>query len=337
MTTPDFASEVVPEPTAAEAEERRKRRRKIILVLLLAAAILLVLLLLWIRGGGNGLPGIGAPADLPRYSFSIYGVVRPLGVAVSPSGDRVYVSESDGPRLVHVFDRDGKQLGTLEPPGASGPLHVPVYVAVDPLTGDVFVSDRGTRAVYVYDAEGAYKREFKPSRAGIGGGWQPLGLAFDAEGNLYVTDVSGSSHRVLSFGRSGKRLRMYGAAGQFSFPNGIAVDRWGNLYVADSNQGRVVVFDKGGKLVTTVYAGSRAERLGLPRGLAIDSSDHLYVVDTIDQSVQVFGLQDEGAAPPKNIGYFSEAFAYPNGIAAEGRNRYYVTDRENNRVQVWNR
>jgi len=337
MTTPDLTSAVIPELATTEAEELRKRKQKIILFLFLAAAILLLLLLLWIRSGpSTGLPGIGAPANLPRYSFSIYGVARPLGVAVSPSGDRVYVSESNGPRLVHVFDREGKQVGTLQPPKATGAGHVPVYLAVDPLTSDVYVSDRIARTVYVYDAEGVYKKEFKPSSAELGRDWQPLGLAFDPQGNLYVTDVSGPSNRVLSFGRDDKRLRVYGADGQFSFPNGIAVDRWGNVYVADSNSGRVVVFDKAGKLVTMVYGGSATQRFGLPRGEAIDSSNRLYVVDTTDQSVQVLGLQDEGVAPPKNIGSFSGDFAYPNGIATDNR-RVYVTDRENNRVQVWNR
>jgi len=359
MTTPDLPPVLAPdlapdlpaepgpagvEPTAEELRKRRRKKIALLLLILLAVAILLTIYLLWFTGkSADDLPGIGGASNMPQYSFSMYGVARPLGVAVSTNGDRVYVTESDGPRLVHVYDRDGKEVGAFKPPGATGAGRVPVYVAVDPLTDDVYVSDRIAQAVYVYDASGKYKREFKPPRAALGGGWQPLGLAFDAEANLYVTDVSGPSNRVMSFTRAGKLLHRYGKAGQFSFPNGIAVDRWGNVYVADSNNGRVVVFDKAGKPLTGVSSGSSSERLGLPRGEAIDTSNRLFVVDTTDQSVQVFGLHDEGTTPPTFIGSFGQlgqaegAFAYPNGIATDGGDRIYVTDRENNRVQVWSR
>ncbi len=53
-------------------------------------------------------------------SPSIYGIDAPMGVAVSPSGDRIYVTESEGRRLVRVFDSSGDQVDTLKPPGQRG-------------------------------------------------------------------------------------------------------------------------------------------------------------------------------------------------------------------------
>ena len=44
------------------------------------------------------LPGDGHYA--PHYLFSNYGVEKQVGVAVSQHGDRVYVAESGGERLV---------------------------------------------------------------------------------------------------------------------------------------------------------------------------------------------------------------------------------------------
>lgn len=330
------------EPTAPEDRERRRKKR---LLLLIGAALLIVLLAILYKvfgGGGTGIPGISGPAQMPSYSFSMYGVNRPLGVAVSTAGDRIYVTESDGPRVVHVYDRDGNQVGTLEPSRSKKLAHVPVYVAVDPLNDDVYVSDRVAAKIYVYRADGTYKGVFKPDLGHLGGAWQPLGLAFDASGVLYVSDVSSPANRVLSFNRDGKLLHRFGTSLQYAFPNGIAVDRGGNVYVADSNNGRVVVLDKSGRFVTAISSGSAAQRLGLPRGLAIQG-DRLYAVDTTDQSVQVFQIQDEGSAPPKNIGSFGEegslegGFEYPNGVAVDTQGRVYVTDRENGRVQVWSR
>lgn len=332
-------------PAEPTAPEDRERRRKLLLLLLIGAAVLIVLLAILYKvfgEGGTGIPGISGPAQMPTYSFSMYGVTRPLGVAVSTSGDRIYVTESDGPRVVHVYDRDGKQVGTLEPSKSKALAHVPVYVAVDPLTDDVYVSDRVAAKIYVYRADGTYKGVFRPNLSNLGGAWQPLGLAFDANGVLYVTDASAPANRVLSFTRGGKLLHRFGTSLQYAFPNGIAVDRDGNVYVADSNNGRVVVLDKSGGFVTAISSGSAAQRLGLPRGLAIEG-DRLYVVDTTDQSVQVFQIQDGGSAPPKNIGSFGEegslegGFEYPNGVAVDTQGRVYVTDRENGRVQVWSR
>ena len=326
------------------APEDRERKRKLLLLLLIGAAVLIVLLALLYKmfgGGGTAIPGIGAH-KMPTYSFSLYGVTRPLGVAVSTSGERIYVTESDGPRVVHVYDRDGNQVGTLEPSKSRALAHVPVYVAVDPLTDDVYVSDRVAAKIYVYRSDGTYKGPFEPNLTNLGGAWQPLGLAFDDKGVLYVSDVSSPTNRILSFTRDGKLVHRVGRSLRYAFPNGIAVDRGGNVYVADSNNGRVVVLDKSGKFVTAISSGSAAQRLGLPRGLAI-KGDRLYVVDTTDQSVQVFQIQDEDGTPPKNIGSFGEegrldgAFEYPNGVAVDTQGRVYVTDRENGRVQVWSR
>ena len=285
------------------------------------------------------LPGLSRER-VPHYSFSIYGMNRPTGVAVNPSGDRIYVTESDGTRVVRIFDRTGKELGTLQPPKSSGTSHVPVYVAVNPLTNDVYVSDRPTQSVYVYNSAGVFQSAFV-TRGDLGGNWQPLGLAFDQRGYLYVTDVSGSAHRVLVFQADGTMVRVVGSENRLSFPNGIAIDKKGGIYVGDSNNGRVVIVDAAGNLAATINRGVGQGDLGLPRGIAIDTSNRLYVVDTSAHAVKVYLIGASKSPLPRYIGSFGEegqldgTFEYPNGVAIDSRARIYVTDRENNRVQVW--
>lgn len=357
MKTPDVTSasgsdlmaELLPEPGEEggggddlSAEDRRRRRKRILLALLAVLLLLVGIVIgwyLWTRKPLSELPGL-ANDKMPHYVSSFYGVSSPIGVAVSPAGDRVYVTEGDGTKLVRVYDRTGQQLGTLQPPKATGAGSQPVYVAVDPITSDVYVSDRPKQTVYVYDAKGAYKRTFLP-RGDLGGGWQPLGLAFDARGDLYVTDVSANPHRVLVFGRDGTLVRTLGAADMLSFPNGIVIDQQGTAYVSDSNNGRMVTFDPAGKLASTINRGVGSGDLGLPRGAAIDNSNRLYVVDTSAHNVKVYRIPAGKSPLPKFIGMFGEegqldgTFEYPNGVAADARSRIYVTDRENNRLQVW--
>ena len=46
---------------------------------------------------------------------------QPVSVAVSPKGERLYVVESGGERLVKAFDREGTFLFSLKP-SAANPL-----------------------------------------------------------------------------------------------------------------------------------------------------------------------------------------------------------------------
>lgn len=322
-------------------EQRKKRRRKIALLIAILVGLAIILyMLLRSLGGSSPLPGI--PTDLPHHVADIYGTEQPMGVAVSPSGGRIYVTESEGKRLVRVYNSSGDQVGTLKPPGKNGAWRLPVYVAVNPDTEDVYVSDRLREEVEVYNADGKYLRAWKP-KGKLGKHAEPLGLAFGSEGDLYMTNVAGSkkTQDVLVF-RNDKTtpIRRIGRPGNFWFPNGIAVSGDGNVYVADSNDGQVLIYDKSGKLVSSVARGVGEGDLGLPRGIAL-YDNRLFVVDTTAHTIKVYDLPGNVAEVPRFVGSFgvegigSGQFQYPNGIAAGGDGRIYVTDRENNRVQVW--
>jgi len=323
-------------------------KRKAKIAVLVSLLLILALLFAWYlmnRKPLSELPGL-SNTTLPHYQFSIYGTSHPLGVAASATGDRIYVTQSGGERVVRIFDRAGKATGTLKPPASTGRSHLPMYVAINPTTQDVYVSDRTTASIYIYDESGKYLRTFAP-KGDLGGKWNPLGLAFGPDGTLYATDVRGETsknHRVVVFSPDGAVVRSMGAPGSLSFPNGIVVDAQGNIEVTDSNNGRLVVFGQYGKVLATISQGVGEGDLGLPRGVAVDDSGRLFVADTADHMVRVYTI-DESKATPTYVGSFGEegqvdgTFEYPNGVAngvaTDKRAHIYITDRENNRVQVW--
>jgi DNA-binding beta-propeller fold protein YncE len=330
-----------------EATPRRRGRRRRILLLLLPLLLLAATALLAFGGwylvnrkpvSELPVPGIAVEA-VPHYSFSIYDVVAPTGVAVSADGSRIYATQTEGDPQVIAFDGSGRQVASLKPPATSSGDHVPVYVAVNPVNGDVYVSDRPAGTIYVYSAAGSYLRAFDPGPSLRG--WAPLGLAFDAKGNLFVTSVGAPFQAVHEFGPDGTLIRTYGKANDFNFPNGVAADAAGNVYVADSNNGRMVVFDPLGNRLGAIGRGAGTGDLGLPRGMAIDDSGRIYVADVSQQGVQVYHLLTAGESAPRHVGRFGEegsgdgGFRLPNAVAVDGRSRVYVADWRNNRIQVW--
>lgn len=325
------------------APDRQRRRRRILLLVLLAAVVVLLLFGGWyliFRKPISELPLPGITVEpVPHYSYSIYDVVAPTGVAVNADGSRIYATQTEGDRQVIAFDASGKQVASLKPPATGGGDHVPVYVAINPVNGDVYVSDRPAATVYVYSADGTYLRAFDPGPDLKG--WAPLGLAFDAKGDLFATNVGAPFQAVHEFGPDGTFIRTFGKVDEFNFPNGVTVDASGNIYVADSNNGRLVVFDSAGKELGMIRRGVKVGDLGLPRGTATDDSARIYVADVTGQGVQIYHALATGDSQPKFIGRFGEegsgdgGFRLPNAVAVDGRSRVYVADWRNNRIQVW--
>lgn len=336
--TVDQAGETV--AVAAEEQDQSNRRQLVLIAILACMAIALLSFSAWyilFRKPISELPLPGLTAEqMPGYGYSLYGAARPTGIAVTADGSRIYVTQTDGDSVVLAMDNHGTVLATMRPPDTATD-HVFVYVAVNPLNGEVYVTDRPATEIYIYSPDGEYLRTFDPPATLSG--WQPLGIGFDPAGSMFVTDPS--LNVVHEFAPDGVLVRTIGQTGQFSFPNSAVEDGAGRLYVADSNNGRVVVLDQSGAQMAVVRRGPDEGDMGLPRGMSIDDQGRLYVVDSVDQSVKVYRPATDASGAPVFLGRFGThgtgdgAFRYPNAVATDARGRVYVADWDNDRVQVW--
>lgn len=327
-------------PAMPDAGQPRRRRRTIILIVVFAVVLALLLgAFAWYLTTRKPLSQIPilSQATPPHFVSAMYDVTQPLGVAVDEPNNRVYVTQTSGERTVSVFDLDGTKIGGLEAPGKKGTMHLPIYVSVNPANAEVYVTDRATAKVYVYDASGNYLREFKPKGVTK---WAPLGITFGSDGSLFISDADAKD--IIQTTADGTLIRRMGKKDNLTFVNGMAVSAEGALFAADSNTGRVLIYAGGDKARTALARGNAEAPLGLPRGLAVDDRGRLYVVDTVNQAVRVYLPSDDPNSPAPVYGFSfgiegidDGAFEFPNGVAVDTKGRIYVTDRENNRVQVW--
>ena len=215
-------------------------------------------------------------------------------------------------------------------------FHAPIYAAIDPDSGRLFVADYLNNRVLSWLNAPAFANG------------QPADLVL-GQPDLYSTWPNAG-------GRGARTLRS---------PYGLALDSHGNLYVADHDNERVLeynaplstgmaanhVFGQGGNFSTAIAnnGGVSANSLSQPWGVALDGQDNLYVADAANNRVleydnplttdrtadHVFGQLNSGSNDA-NHGSLSATSLYdPQGLALDGFGNLYVADRFNNRVLVY--
>jgi len=245
----------------------------------------------------------------------------PLDVAVGPDG-RIYVADA-GSNQVKVFSGEGEPVGLLGEPDHG--FVYPNTVAVAP-NGQIYVGEFQKQRVQVFAPDGSYVQTIG---AGVAGQpLEPLDLAFDDRGNLYIADRRGM---IVVLDGEGKLLRKIDRVGaspaNLAFPNGIAVDAGGRILLADSGHRRVLLLEAGGNLIAS-YSGPE---LNYPRGVGFAGGKRMVVADTFGSQVL---LLDGGFGLLKAMRLDNRAGAgLPNGLWVQGE-RVYVADRLGNRIVV---
>ena len=175
----------------------------------------------------------------------------PTAIAIDRNSGRLFLLDS--PRhLLFVLDLEGnvlKRIGRPRPHaigrvGDAIPMDLdyPTEMAIG--NNELVVVDSGNSRIHVMDLQCQPVAQFSisatPGPPTIG----EVGLGVDLTGKIYVSTASDS--HIRTYGRDGSLLGSFGQTGteigEFNSPAGLWIDGTNRLYVADTNNGRVQVF-----------------------------------------------------------------------------------------------
>ena len=336
----------------------------------------------WMSSIFAGLPGAQGSAD-GTNSGARFG--SPVGVAVDTSND-VYVADVNNNNIRKITISGTNDIvttfagiapGSADGPGQAARFWNPTGAAVDG-SGNIFVADLYNSTVRRITAGGEVS-----TIAGLAGSigsndgtnsnarfYDPLDVALDKAGNVYVTDVFNNTIRKIAL--TGTNWVVSTIAGKDEFhpgemdgigtnalfyqPTGIAVDANTNLYVTDNN-GETIrkITWVGTNWAVTTIAGfpmtiGNSNGLGTnalffsPHGIAVDAATNLYVADTVNDTIRkispdgtnwiVTTIGGQAGISGSSDGVGTNAlFYFPEGVALDKAGNLYVADSFNDTLR----
>ncbi len=259
-------------------------------------------------------------------------------------------------------------VGSTDGTGSAARFFAPRGIAVD-AAGTVYVADSNNATIRQITAGGVVT-----TLAGLAGSTgsvdgtgtaarfnQPLGLAVDGAGVVYVADSGNNAIRKITAGGVVTTLAGLagnfgstdgtGSAARFNAPAGLAVDGAGTLYVADRNNNTIRQVVTATGVVTTLAGlagaiggadgtGTNA-RFGNPEEVALNAGGTVYVADAINDTIRKIAPGGVVTTLAGFVGSFGSAdgtgagarFGLPFGVALDASRNAYVADRSNNTIR----
>lgn len=295
------------------------------------------------------------------YPSDFWHLNSPNGLFIDGS-DNLYAVEGDGQRLLKV-DSAGNPILTIGTAGLRlhdpGVLNNPEAVALDS-DGDIWIAE--DHCLMEYDQSGNFKQIFPdydncPWCEGTDNQHfnDPIGLAFDSTGRMFVSD--GDNHRVqvYDFDLAGKpvyntTIGVTSVPGSdnshFNKPTHVAFDSSNRLYVVDMDNYRVqrCVYSAGSWMCSTFFgvtgeAGTDLNHLSdCPAGVQVKGSN-VFITDLCNQRIlkcTTTGTCSLFAGVTGEIGTDNAHFHWPVQAAVDSGGNVYVSDSGNDRVQKFN-
>jgi hypothetical protein len=167
---------------------------------------------------------------------------------------------------------------------------------------------------------------------------RPTDVAWDAAGNVFVSDGYGNS-RVAKYDKNGKFLKTWGSRGsepgQFNTPHTMATDTQGNVYVGDRGNRRIQVFDNNGTFKAQYI------NVGAPWAICITPGAHQYLYSSDSNGTgdmdngEIYKMELDGRIVGKfgHAGKLLKEFGSIHEIDCRDENNILVGELTNWRVQ----
>jgi sugar lactone lactonase YvrE len=248
----------------------------------------------------------------------------------------------------------------------------PADVAVDAL-GNLFIADTGNQRIRQIDTNGIITTVAGNGYRGYPGDgsaataaylWNPVGVALDAIGNLFIADEG--THRIRKVDTNGIITTVAGNAtdgfsgdgnyatnAAISYPSGVAVDTNGNLFIADYNNCRLRVVNSNGIISTLAgngtngYSGDggRATNamMTCPVGVTADGAGNVFTADQenfrlrkVNTNGMISTVAGNGATgwPGNGNAPLLARLNNPQAVALDSAGKLFLSDSANNLVRV---
>lgn len=329
-----------------------------------------------VAGNGTACSGVCGEGGTATSAELYY----PVGLAVS--GSTYYIANNDND-VVDSFT----VAGNLNRFAGNHSNSVETLTSGAPANGVQFNYQFGiyndtSNNVYVADARNEYVREFVDSTglvnffagdgtAGYSGNgstatdveiYNPLGVAKDSSGNVYIADtynclirkvtsagvisnfagyVNGTSAGQCGFSGDGESA----LSAKLYYPYGVAADSKGNVYIADYDN-HAVRKVSGGTISTIAgiggvngYGGDGGPAVSAllyqPSAVAVDAAGNVFIADTGNCRVRevvaatgiIYTVAGNGACTSGGDGLATDnAVEYPQGVAVDANDNLFIGD-----------
>ena len=329
---------------------------------------------------GNGIAAFGGDGS----AATLANLNNPQGVALDVSGN-IYIVDRNNHRIRKVTASTGiistvagNGIAAFGGDGSAATLaniNFPRGVAVDG-TGNIYITDQGNNRIRKVTAStGIITTVAGNGILGYGGDdsaatsaklFNPVGVAVDGAGNIYIADVS--NHRIRKVTAltgiistvAGNGTGAYGGddsaatlAKLFS-PSGVTLDGSGNIYIADASNFRIRKITVSTGIISSVAGNGTASYRGdgsaaimanlyNPTGVAVDGSGNIYIADFYNQRVRkitastgvistVAGNGTQAYGGDNSLATLAN-LTRPSGVAVDGLGNIYIADSKNHRIR----